>query len=48
MCEVVAEVVGIEIDNRIAHVWTYRDDKALRLVAYEEPAEALEAAGLSE
>ena len=37
----------IEIDNHIAHVWTYRDDKAVRLVAYEEPAAALEAVGLS-
>jgi len=24
---------GMEIENRIAHVWTYRDDKAVRLVA---------------
>jgi ketosteroid isomerase-like protein len=37
----------IEIDNRIAHVWTYRDDKAVRLVVYEEPVEALETLGLS-
>jgi len=37
---------GIEIDNHIAQVWTYRDDKAVRMVAYEERAEALEAAGL--
>jgi ketosteroid isomerase-like protein len=39
---------GIEIDNHIAQVWTYRDDKAIRMVAYEDRAEALEAAGLSE
>ena len=39
---------GIEIDNHIAQVWTYRDDKAIRMVAYEERAEALEAAGLRE
>jgi uncharacterized protein len=39
---------GVEIDNRIAHVWTFRDDKAVRLEAYENRAEALEAAGLSE
>jgi ketosteroid isomerase-like protein len=38
----------VETENRIAHVWTYRDDKAVRLVIYEEPAEALEAVGLSE
>ena len=34
------------MDNHIAWVWTYRDDKAVRLVIYEEPTEALEAAGL--
>jgi ketosteroid isomerase-like protein len=39
---------GAEMDNRIAHVWTYRGDKAVRMVAYEEQADALEAAGLSE
>jgi ketosteroid isomerase-like protein len=38
----------IEVDNRIAQVWTYRDDKAIRMVAYEERSEALKAAGLSE
>jgi ketosteroid isomerase-like protein len=39
---------GVEIDNHIAQVWTYRDDKAIRMVAYEERADALEAAGLRE
>jgi len=39
---------GAEMDNRIAHVWTYRDDEAVRMVAYEEPADALEAVGLRE
>jgi ketosteroid isomerase-like protein len=39
---------GVEIDNHIAQVWTYRDDKAIRMVAYEERADALEAAGLPE
>jgi ketosteroid isomerase-like protein len=38
---------GIEIDNRIAWVWTFRDDRASRLVVYEERDEALEAVGLS-
>ena len=38
---------GLEIDNHIAWVWTYRDDKAVRMVVYEEPAEALEAVGLA-
>jgi ketosteroid isomerase-like protein len=39
---------GVEIDNRIAHVWTWRDDEVARMVVYEEPAEALEAVGLPE
>jgi len=38
----------IEIDNHVAHVWTFRDDKAVRCLVYEEPAEALQAAGLSQ
>ena len=38
----------IEIDNHIAHVWSFRDDKAVRLVVYEEPTEALDAVGLRE
>jgi hypothetical protein len=36
------------MDNRIAWVWTFRDDKAVRWVVYEERSEALEAVGLSE
>jgi ketosteroid isomerase-like protein len=39
---------GAEIDNRIAWVWTFDRDKAVRLVVYEERAEALEAVALSE
>jgi len=39
---------GAEVDNRIAQVWTIRDDKAIRLVAYEERADALKAVGLSQ
>jgi ketosteroid isomerase-like protein len=39
---------GVEIDNRIAHVWTFSDDKAVRMVGYGDRAEALEAVGLSE
>src|SRR5438874_2703735 len=35
----------VEIDNHIAHVWSFRDDKAVRLVVYEEQTEALEAVG---
>jgi ketosteroid isomerase-like protein len=39
---------GVDIDNHIAWVWTFRGDKAVRLVVYEEQADALEAVGLSE
>jgi len=39
---------GMDVDNHIAHVWTFRDGQAIRLVAYEEQAEALEATGLRE
>ena len=43
-----AEAVAIEVDNRIAHVWSYRGDTIVRMVVYEEQAEALAAVGLSE
>ena len=39
-------VSGVEIDNHIAWVWTFRDEKAVRLVVYEDPGDALEAVGL--
>jgi ketosteroid isomerase-like protein len=39
---------GLVMDNHIGWVCTFRDDEAVRLVVYEEPAEALEAVGLSE
>ena len=39
---------GMAIDNEIAWVWTVRDDKAVRCVVYEEPADALQAVGLSQ
>jgi ketosteroid isomerase-like protein len=39
---------GLEMDNHIAWVWTFRGDKAVRWVVYEEQAQALEAVGLSE
>jgi ketosteroid isomerase-like protein len=38
----------VETDTRMVHVWTYRDDKAVRLVVYEERVKALKAVGLSE
>ena len=37
---------GLELDNHIAWVWTFKDGKAVRMVVYEEPADALEAVGL--
>jgi hypothetical protein len=36
------------MDNRIAWVLTYRGDKLVRLVVYEERPDAREAVGLSE
>ncbi len=39
---------GLTIDNHIAWVWSFRDGQAVRLVVYEDPAEALEAVGLPE
>ena len=38
---------GVEIDNRIAWLWTFEEGKAVRMVIYEERSEALEAVGLS-
>jgi ketosteroid isomerase-like protein len=37
----------IRVENRIAHVWTFRDEQAIKLEVYEEQAEALEAVGLA-
>ena len=39
---------GIEIDNHIAHVWSFRGNASVRMVVYEEQAEALKAVGLDE
>jgi len=39
---------GLEIDDRIFHVWTIRDDKGARIEAYSDPASARRAAGLGE
>jgi len=36
------------VDDHIAHLWTFREGKAVRLVIYEEPSEALKAVGLEE
>ena len=37
---------GMQIDNHIAWVWTFRDEQLARMVVYEEPSDALEAVGL--
>jgi uncharacterized protein len=39
---------GAELEAPMAHVWTFRDGKAVRLRQFLDRAEALEAAGLSE
>ena len=39
---------GIEVDNHIAHVWSFRGDTSVRMVIYEEQADALEAVGLDQ
>ena len=39
---------GIEVEVRLWSVWTLSDGRATRVVQYEDRAEALEAAGLSE
>ncbi len=39
---------GVEVENRHGSVWTVRDGKAVRFQWFQEPEEALEAAGLRE
>jgi ketosteroid isomerase-like protein len=39
---------GIELQARVAFVWTFRDGALTHLTFYQERQEALEAAGLSE
>ncbi len=39
---------GVEVDERLYEVFTLRDGKVLRIDEYENRADALEAAGLSE
>jgi ketosteroid isomerase-like protein len=38
---------GVPVEEQIAHEWTMRDGRAVRLQAYSDPADALEAAGLA-
>ena len=37
---------GVPVEERIAHLWTFRDGLAVELRAFTDPADALEAAGL--
>lgn len=39
---------GLELETEFAHVWTMRDGKATRLVAYTDRAEALRVVGAAE
>jgi len=39
---------GIEVTNRIALVWTFRDGAIVRICLYQQKQAALEAAGVSE
>jgi len=39
---------GIRVENRVAHVWTFRDGKATRFRVYLSKEQALEAVKLSE
>jgi ketosteroid isomerase-like protein len=36
---------GVPVEDRIAHLWTLREGKAVALQVYSEPGDALEAAG---
>jgi ketosteroid isomerase-like protein len=39
---------GIRVENRVAHVWTIRDGKAIRFRVYQTKEQALAAVGLAE
>ena len=39
---------GLEVEGRESALWTLRDGRVVRYAWFHEPAEALEAAGLSE
>jgi uncharacterized protein len=39
---------GADVEAQVAHVWTFRNGKAIRLRQYLDRSKALEAAGLSE
>ena len=37
---------GVEVENRVGHVYTVRDGRAIRLETYASPLAALEAVGV--
>ena len=37
---------GVPVEERIAHLWTLRDGRAVELRVFSDPADALESAGL--
>jgi ketosteroid isomerase-like protein len=39
---------GAETEMRLAQLWTFRDGRPVRMVAYLDPDEGLAAAGLAE
>jgi ketosteroid isomerase-like protein len=42
-----SKTTGLPVDMLLGQVWTIRDGKEMRMEMYADPAEALEAAGLS-
>lgn len=42
------KVSGVPVEDRIAHHWSIRDGKAVRLQVFSDPAEARKAAGLAQ
>ena len=42
------KVSGVPVEDRIAHHWSLRDGKAVRLQVFSDPAEARQAAGLAQ
>jgi ketosteroid isomerase-like protein len=42
------KVSGAPVEDRIAHHWSIRDGKAVRLQVFSDPSEALRAAGLAQ
>jgi ketosteroid isomerase-like protein len=39
---------GIEFDEPLAYVWTFRDGKVVHFRSFRDPKQALEAVGLKE